>query len=57
MPVNTFRLYVLVLPFRLELTFDFSQLVFGHIFRSPDVRSKSNFLISLWAIFLLMFDS
>lgn len=57
MPVNTFRLYVLVLPFRLELTFDFSQLVFGHIFRSPDVRSKSNFLISLWALFLLMFDS
>lgn len=34
MPVNTFRLYVLALAFRLELTLDLSQLVFGHDFCS-----------------------
>ena len=40
MPVNTFRVYVLALFFRLELTLDLSQLVFGHVFRSFDVWSE-----------------
>ena len=39
MPVNTFRVYVLV-SFRLELILNFSQLVFGHVFRSFDIWSE-----------------
>ena len=40
MPVNTFRVYVVTLSFWLELTLDFSQLVFGHVFRLFDVWSE-----------------
>ena len=55
MPVNTFRVYVLSSSFWLGLTLT-SQMVSGHVFRSCDVWSQSNFWTALWVHFPIIYS-